>query len=442
MDDNLPSPPPFPAFCGRGSNEVFLSVLLLLLLFSVSFLYAAGDDAPDARDVQLMKAASMDAGRMSSSEDRLYEESIRSTKQSIARETLDVFYRDAVDFYREGRYDESLDLLNKIYSIDPYYQDVASLRDTVGRMKISQDNQSRRNLLEDFMRKGNKALADGQNVVALDYWKQALVVDPHYEPALKKIHEVRHMMAQKEFETGYLHYHHGDMVEALDNWSNAIALDPSFKQRGLLLLMAKVELGIRKDRINRLATQAGEQYEQHDLEGALDSYNELLQLDPRHEEARRMSAKIRILIGQAAFKRAHQELSKHLYVLAIKDWEKSIQYGFEIQRSQKLIQEAERLARINRQPKPKPAPKPAVVEVSSAPVVAQAPKGPPPNPEEALTHYRQGLQAFREKDFHRAVEELEIAKQLDPTNEHIYIAYERAKNAWAAVSAGQAAETP
>src|SRR5687767_6288119 len=108
--------------------------LAFLLAFGLS-LPLWGEESPDP----MVKAVAMDAGRVSPTERKLYEESIRSTKQSIARETLEVFYRDAVDYYRQGRYDESLEWLEKIYSIDPYYEDVGTLRETIRRLKTSHD---------------------------------------------------------------------------------------------------------------------------------------------------------------------------------------------------------------------------------------------------------------------------------------------------------------
>ena len=70
---------------------------------------------------------------------------------------------------------------------------------------------------------------------------------------------------------------------------------------------------------------------------------------------------------------------------------------------------------------------------------AAAPAAPtqPANPEEAMVHYRQGMAAIRKKDFHLALDELEIASQLDPSNERIYMARERARQEWTASNAGR-----
>src|SRR5882672_4861038 len=74
------------------------------------------------------------------SDKTLYEDSIQATKQSIAQETLSIFYHDALDYYHEKRYDDALQLLDKIYSINPHYEDVESLRVTIhNKMKNSQN---------------------------------------------------------------------------------------------------------------------------------------------------------------------------------------------------------------------------------------------------------------------------------------------------------------
>jgi tetratricopeptide (TPR) repeat protein len=399
----------------------------------------AADDGPDV----MMKAVAMDAGRISPAERKLYEESIRSTKKNIARETLDVFYRDALDFYRQGRYEEAQEWLEKIYSIDPYYEDVATLRQTISLLKTSHDIESKRGILEDYMRKGNQAQQAGQNVQAVKYWKQALTVNASYEPAKKKIAQVNHALAQKQYEAGYLYYHHGDLAEALDSWSNAIAMDPSFKQRGLLLLMSKAELALRRDRAGKLATQGSQQYAQKDLRGALQSYEELLTIDPRNEEARRMAAKIKIQLGQAAYKAARESLSQDMYAQAIKQWQESIRYGYEVQRAQRGIQEAENLVQRERAAKAAPAKKPAKdPEDQQAAQAPPPPAAPPPviNAKEAEAHYREGLAAIRNKDFHRALSELEIASQLNPNDEHIYVARERARQEWNSANAARTAQ--
>jgi len=300
-------------------KRLVFGLLITLISFSFSLRLACAEDQSDP----MMKATSIEAGKVTPEDQRLFSDTIRETKASIARDTLDVFYRDALDAYHANRYDEALELLDKIYSIDPYYEDVRSLRETITRLKSNHDMDGKRGILEDYMKKGNSASTNGQNVAAVGYWKQALTVNPSYEPAKKKIQQVNHDLAQKQYEAGYLYYHHGDMEDALDSWSNAIALDQTFKQRGLLLLMSKVELSVRRDKAMRLSTQGYQQFAQKDLHGALQSYEELLKMDPRNEEARRMASKIKIQLGQAAFKSGRDALAQHLYAQAIKQFELS-----------------------------------------------------------------------------------------------------------------------
>lgn len=419
---------------------------LKLFVFGFSFsLFSVRTVRADDQNDDLMKAASMDAGKVSGSDKQLYEESIRSTKSSLARETLDVVYKDAMDAYRDERYDEALGLFDQIYAVDPNYEDVQSMRVTIQRLKANQNMANAREVVDQNMHKANEAVRAGQNVLAISYWKKALEANPNYAPAQKKIDEMNHALAQKQFEVGYLHYHHGDFEDALDAWANAIALDPTYKQRGLLLLMSKVELSINQAQVSRLASQAYDQFQQNDLTGALHSYEEVLKLEPRHEEARRMAAKIKIQLGEAAFKAASQSASQRKYADAIKSWQDSISYNYEVQRSSAAIIAAEAKLKRQHEPvrvvrKPKPAPAAPVVD-QSTPTVAAVPEE-PRNPEEALEHYRQGLGAIRTKDFHRALDELEIAYKLDPSDERIYMARERARQEWDAANSGRGTPTP
>jgi Flp pilus assembly protein TadD len=78
-----------------------------------------------------------------------------------------------------------------------------------------------------------------------------------------------------------------------------------------------------------------------------------------------------------------------------------------------------------------------VAVVKSTPTVTAPPASlpaQPVNPEEAMDHYRQGIAAIRKKDFHLAMDELETASKLDPTNERIYMARERARQEWNAAN--------
>jgi tetratricopeptide (TPR) repeat protein len=400
----------------------------------------------------MLKAMAMDAGsKVAPAQNKLFQQSIQSTKESIARETLDVFYRDALEYYHAGKYDEALESLDRIYSIDPYYEDVGTLRETITRLKTNHDFQSRRGILEDYMRKGNRAQQSGQSIAAINFWKQALMVNPSYEPAKRKIAEVNHQLAQKQYEAGYLYYHHGNLDEALDSWTNAITLDPSYKQRGLLLLMSKVQLAQKKDKVSKLAAQGHQQYTQNELTAALQTFQELQALDNRNEEARHMIAKIKIQLGQAAYQAGQDALNNGLYAEAIRSWQDSIKYEYEIQKSQKGIQETERRMRGDQEAKTAARKKPAAAapidDGRAAPAATNAPAPPataqpacpPPqeNVDQADAHYREGLTAIRGKDIHRALEELEIASKLNPCDEHIYVAKERARQEWSAASAAR-----
>jgi tetratricopeptide (TPR) repeat protein len=369
----------------------------------------------------------------------LYQDSIQATKESIARGTLDSLYRDALDYYHDERYDDALQLLDKIYSIDPHYEDVASLRETIRKKQKETLTESTQDTVRSWMKKGDKALSAGQGVLAISYWKQALQLNPDYAPAKKKIEQVNQALAKKEFETGYIHYHHGEQEDALESWSNAIALDPTYKQKGLLLLMSKIELQVEHDQVARLAAQGFDQYQQGLLEDALHSYEDLTALEPRHEEARRMTAKIKNQLGAAALKGAQASLAGHAYHDAIEQADKAVGYDYEVSRAQAVKAEAEHAIQLANQPKPvKRVEKNPVVAISSSTVTA-APAAPaqPVNPEEAMVHYRQGMGAIRKKDFHLAIDELDIAYQLDPSNERIYMARERAKQEWAASNANR-----
>lgn len=409
----------------------------IALFFLVALPLQAADDSSNDR---MMKAAVMmeGGGKFSNSEKTLFKQSIRSAKENVARETLDVFYRDALDAYYRSRYDEALELLNNISAVDPYYEDVATLKETITRIKYSRDIQSKRGILDDYMKQGNEARKEGRNVQAISFWKQALTVNPNYRPALKKIEEVNKEMARSHYEEGYRNYKAQDYEQAYDNWSNAIALDPSLKDRGLLQMLSKTQITLQKGQTSRLNAQASQLYADGNYYEAFQIYEQILKVEPRNEEARRMTAKLRLKMGATTFSAAQKAQSARQFDLAIRNWQESIRYGYEVEKSEAGIKQAEqsiRAARLPRKPvvaTPKASTAPAANAGEGDSEEPGAPAQPKQvaNPEEANKHYRLGLAAIRSKDYHHALEELELASRYDPDNEHIYVARERARQEW------------
>src|SRR4029077_15828226 len=131
-------------------------------------------------------------------------------------------------------------------------------------------------------------------------------------------------------------------------------------------------------------------------------------------------AKIQIQLGQAAIKAAKAALSKKAYKEAMTQADKAVQYGFEVSSAEAIKAQAEHAIEVASQPKPpKKSEKNAPVSASSATTTGES--GAPPvaqavNPEEAQAHYRKGLAAMRDKDYHLAMQELDIASQLDATD--------------------------
>jgi tetratricopeptide (TPR) repeat protein len=371
----------------------------------------------------------------------LYEQSIKSTKRSLNKELIDELYQDALESYRERRFDDALQMLDHINRIDPHHEEAAKLRESIRKSQTSKQTETVQIAARDLIRQGDKAAKSGQTIIAINYWKQALAQDPTSTAAKKKIQEANQSLAKHQFEAGYIHYRHGDLEDALDAWSNAVALDPSYKRRGLMLLMSKVDLKVRTDQVSRLAAQGFEQMQAGDMASALQSYQQVLKMDPRHDEARRMTGKIQIRLGQIAYRAAEQSLSRRDYAEAASQAGKAMEYGFEAVRAEKIKKTAEAkskekvaVASRPKTDKPKQTEKPKAAEPPPDKPEPPAEPAKPRDPEGALAHYRKGLAAIRTKDYRLANQELEAAAQLDPTNEHIYMARERARQEWAAMS--------
>src|SRR5262249_8344920 len=99
----------------------------------------------------------LEAGTVTGTDNGLYQQSIKSTKKSLDREMIEVLYHDAMDAYSERHYDEALELLDKIYSLDPTYQDVAKLRISIRKSQTNQQYESSMDGVRGFMHQGDEA---------------------------------------------------------------------------------------------------------------------------------------------------------------------------------------------------------------------------------------------------------------------------------------------
>jgi len=407
--------------------------LLIVGVFCSAWVLAASD--PDA----VIKTMSKDGNHISNTDKDLFKSSVRSAKSSIALDMLDSFYMDAVDFQNHRRYDDALELYEKILSIDPTYKDASSRRDAILKTRADAESNTQQRAAQDYIRQGDASRSKGLSVQAIAYWKQALEKDPTNTAARKRIDDTNKAMARRQFEAGYIHYKHNEMEDALDSWQNAIAFDPSLKNRGLLLLMSKIELNLRREQLTRLANQGYDQYQAGDLASALKSYDEVLDIQPRHDEARQMSAKIKNQLGKIEFKAAQSAAADKHYDVALDHYQASLGFGWEPVKSQTGIQDMKHQMELAKLPPPTPKPKAQPKPKVTAPPPDNGPEqGPPPavaiDPKAAKDHYRAGLQAIRGKDYQRALAELDQARQLDATDERIYMAYQRARQEWAAAS--------
>jgi len=404
--------------------------LFVIFLLGGTWIFADSPD-PDAT----LKTMTKDTSPISNTDKDLFSSSVRSEKSSIAYDMLGTFYQDAVDFQNQDRDEDALELYEKIISIDPNYKDAAGRRDSILRHRTDAEQSAMHHSAQDFIRQGDASLSKGLTLQALAYWKQALERDPNNAVAKKKIDDTNKAMARRQFEAGYIHYKHNEMEDALDAWQNAVAFDPTLKNRGLLLLMAKVDLSLQQEQLTRLANQGYDQYQAGDLPSALKSYEEVLALQPRHDEARRMSAKIKIQLGQVELKAAVDDAAHKQFASALDHYQASLGYNWEPVKSQAGIKEMNRQIALAKLPPPAPKPKPKPKVSAPPPDQPTGPDQSPPaavavDPKAAKDHYRAGLQAIRTKDYQRAVEELQTAQQLDATDERIYMALKRAKQEW------------
>lgn len=371
---------------------------------------------------------------------------IQIEKSRLMQKLLRVVYENAYDLYKDGDFDGSRELTNRILSMDPGFQDAAILnRAAVELRGTSKPILSERKLVDDRFEEGMALYRQGRLVEVSQRWEEALKLSPTNLKARYWLRKVRGELAAEHFRRGQKAYKQHLLRDALDQWYAALVLDPKYPR--LVGIISKAEAEIRRQEANDKLQKALTLYGQGQTEESLRVLDEVLQVEPGEPKAQKLIAEIRLEIANQHVAQGRQLYRSRQYTKAISQWDKAVEFGYDPRRANLLIarakeqmrreadaarrreeerreaarrarEEAEQRAREEEERRKKEEEERArqAAEANPPPDLEAAATTSEDNKRAAMKYWAQGLIHFSKQDLEKARNEWLTCKQYDPSN--------------------------
>lgn len=240
-----------------------------------------------------------------SREERLKAEVIEKMK----RESIQNYLSSGDAAFSDQRYEDAKTEYEKVLAWDPQNPDALE------RVQKAADA-SRAAAVQAKLADARKLRADGNDLDAMVLYKSVLEIDPQNSEAAqgltasgKRLRDASRKAfasapnlspteAQECFEKGLEHYLAGRYSQALDQWKLLVASNPLQRQVFEYVSRAQVRLesdqstafqkqkaAVKEDRLKWLRKKAFEDYRKGDLKAAVESWSEVLRMDPGNAEA-------------------------------------------------------------------------------------------------------------------------------------------------------------
>ncbi len=191
------------------------------------------------------------------------------------------------------------------------------------RAKPSPEELERSRLIEEHLNRGKAHLAEGELLDAASEWEAALSLDPDCAEARSMLSRVRRLI---ELEVGAHrtkalgHASRGELSKAISEWEVVLNLDPGNREATSQIRELKAKLAAPKrpppkrppvkppkpkvspEEIAKIFNRGVSLFLAEEYEDALKAFKEVLDLDPKHEEARKYKekteARLKVLRGE------------------------------------------------------------------------------------------------------------------------------------------------
>lgn len=370
---------------------------------------------------------------------------IQLEKSRLTDKLLRTVYENAYTLYRQGDFDGARELTAKILAMDPTFQDASILhRAAVELNGTTAPMVSERKLVEDRFEEGLALYRQGRLVEASQRWEETVKLAPGNLKARYWLKKVRGELADEHFRRGQTAYRQHRLRDSLDQWYAALLLNPKYPR--LLPAISKAEAELRGQEANEKLQRALNLYGQGDTEASLKLLDEILTIEPGQEKATQLIAEIRLEIAKQHVAQGRNLYRERKYTQAIKQWNRSVEFGYDARRANVLIarardqmrreaeakrqaeerkkrQEEERQAEEERRQKEEEERKKKEAEEAekkldaSEPEAASAAAAGPSEEDKrrAIKHWNEGIKHFQNNEYGKAKDEWILCKRFDPT---------------------------
>jgi len=268
-----------------------------------------------------------------------YMYTIQLEKSQLMHKLLRTMYENAYDLYKSGDFDGARELTGKILNMDPSFQDAAILhRASVELHGTTKPAISGRRLVEGRFEEGMELYRQGHLVEASKRWEEVVKLAPGNLKARYWLKKVRGELADEHFRRGQKAYRQHRLKDAVNQWYAALVLSPKYPQ--LMGIIAKAESELRRQEANEKLQQALNMYGQGRTTESLGLLDEVLQIDPGEDKARKLIAEIRLEIAKQHVAQGRKLYSQRQYNPAISQWGKAVEFGYDPRRANILIARA------------------------------------------------------------------------------------------------------
>ena len=378
---------------------------------------------------------------------RKYLYTIQLEKSRLTHKLLKTVYENAYDLYRQGDFDGSRELTGKILRMDPSFQDAAILhRASIELKGTSKPYLSERKLIEDRFEEGMAYYRQGRLVEASQRWDEAVKLSPGNLKARYWLKKVRGELADEHFLRGQKAYQQHRLRDSLDQWYAALVLNPRYPR--LMGAISKAEMELRRQEANEKLQQALQLYGQGNTQQALKLLDDVLKIEPGDEKAQKLIAEIRLEIATQYVAQGRSRYREKKYTVAIQEWNKAVEFGYDPRRANVLIarardqmrreadekrrraEEAEQRRQQEEEEARRQAEEEAKRKAEEEEAKKKALNAEPPvmedikpevsseeNRRQANKHWNSGIIYFQKGDYAKARDEWLLCKQFDATNQ-------------------------
>jgi tetratricopeptide (TPR) repeat protein len=370
---------------------------------------------------------------------------IQLEKSRLTDKLLRTVYENAYTLYRQGDFDGARELTAKILAMDPTFQDASILhRAAVELNGTTAPMVSERKLVEDRFEEGLALYRQGRLVEASQRWEETVKLAPGNLKARYWLKKVRGELADEHFRRGQTAYRQHRLRDSLDQWYAALLLNPKYPR--LVPAISKAEAELRGQEANEKLQRALNLYGQGDTEASLKLLDEILTIEPGQEKATQLIAEIRLEIAKQHVAQGRNLYRERKYTAAIKQWNRSVEFGYDPRRANVLVarardqmrreaeakrqaeerkkreeerqkEEEEQRVKEEEERKKKEAEE-AARTLDASPVEGAAPIAPSGPSEEdkkrAIKHWNEGIKHFQNNDYAKAKDEWILCKRFDP----------------------------